>query len=196
MKTKKYQLLGLFFAFGIVAIYLVSLASLLIGNHTLSYSGFAVDSKGYLYIGFDSGKIKVFDGQQPIKTLSAQTSRGYEFTILEGDILYVVCGDRAYNLDLDGHVLKRFDSNYERLYKFRPKDSEFVCENGITYKMHWNFGRTKITKTENDNKTTAYIMPLTDYCIKIILIVGTVAWVTVVLKLIIYTRGKQGNVLS
>ena len=52
----------------------------ILGITTFSYTGFAVDSCGIVFIGKDSIIEKYFDGKK-IAELDPKTSRGYAFTI-------------------------------------------------------------------------------------------------------------------
>lgn len=154
------------------SVFCFSMLCYLTGICTISYNGFAVDYKGSLYIGFPEGKIKVFEDKQYVKTIFSGTNKGYDFTIVDGDKIYVYIAPQGYFLDLNG---KRIDSPYDEytnLREFRPDKKEFVFDDNVIYKQQFNMGRTKFIKISDGDVETIYEMPMVDYIVKVVLIMG------------------------
>ena len=78
--------IAIILSFLFIFVYGFSMIGVLSNRSNISYKGFAVDSKGTVYVGFNSGRIKKFDNNKLIGSISAQTSRGYDFTIIENDV--------------------------------------------------------------------------------------------------------------
>lgn len=173
-KTEK--IFCLLLAFILLSVFAFSVVGCLTNRYVIFYNGFAADSSGNIYIGYPS-EIKRYNGERFTKSISAQTSRGYEFAIIENDIIYIYCGDSAYYVDLDGNILKTLNnSDLVPFYTYRPKNNVFVDGNGTVYKQKFNFGRTEIVKEIDGETKTVYKMPVSDYCIKIIIHLGYFAF--------------------
>ena len=162
---KKIVLLIIVLILGFVSAF--SLMGFLTGKYTISYNGFAVDKNENIYVGFTEGKIKVFKDNKYVKTVFSGTNRGYDFTIVDGDKIYVYIAPKGYFLDLDGKRIE-CQEEFDSIYIYRPKKSEFVFDDNIIYKQKFNMGRTKIIKISDDITETVYEMPLNDYIVKII----------------------------
>ena len=193
--------IAIILSFLFIFVYGFSMIGVLSNRYNISYKGFAVDSKGTVYVGFNSGRIKKFDNNKLIGSISAQTSRGYDFTIIENDVLYIDCGDRAYFTDSDGNIVEKITDNIEPFYKFRRDKSVFIANDGTEYKKKFNFGRTEIIKYENEEDKTVYQMPLGDYCVKIIIFIGSIILYGTIILIIKKCTGEmhrgnaQGTVL-
>ena len=168
--------------------YSVTIVGLLSNKFDISYQGFAVDNEENFYLGFYSGKIKKINDGKVLKTISAQTSRGYDFTITENDTLYITCGDVAYFVDLDGNILEKITDNIQPFYKYRYNKSVFVASDGTKYERKINFGKTKFIKHQDQQEITVYEMPLEDYLAKLILVVGSVIIYGTIIVFIIKQR--------
>ncbi len=75
------------FIYGFISCF--SVIGSLTGKYTTSYNGFAVDKEENVYIGFPEGKIKVYKDNEYVKTIFSGTNRGFDFTIVDGDKIYV-----------------------------------------------------------------------------------------------------------
>ena len=162
------------------SIYWIAIMLVIFGKINISYQGFAIDSKNNLYIGYGSGIIKKYKDKTLLRTISAQTSRGYDFTILENDVIYVDCGNRAHYIDSNGTVLKTITKDIPRFTELRPSLKEFLSTNGTLYRLENSFGRTKIVEYSNTKKTIIYEMPLFDFLVKILVGYGTVLFMIIV----------------
>lgn len=152
--------------------YLFSFFGVTVGWFDISFYGFAVDSNDNVYVGLSNGKIVKYKDGFSFETISAMTSRGYEFTILEDDTIYLI-SSKVYLLDLNGNVLEELKSTGS-LYEYRENKAEFVKKDGTVYKQVFNFGRTKIIKETDDGNKIVYLMPLSDYCVKLYITVFSV----------------------
>ena len=133
------------------------------GKVSLSVSGFAIDNSGRLYIGQGHG-IDVYDDDVIVETISPKTSRGYAFTIVNGDTIVVSTGSFVYHMDLNGEVLSRYEDELSRVYGELEDKTLFVDENGVNYKLTKPFGRTQISNGEK----VIYKMPLIDYAVLVL----------------------------
>ncbi len=190
MKFPKF--FAIYLSFLLVVAYAFAIVGLLSNKYNISYQGFAVDSEENIYIGFYSGQIKKFNDGKLVETISAQTNRGYDFTITENNTLYITCGNIAYFTDLDGNVLEKITDSIQPFYKYRYDKSVFVTNDGTKYEKKFNFGKTKFIKYQDQQEITMYEMPLKDYLIKLILIVGSVVIYGTIIVLII----KKESVIS
>ena len=68
--------------------------------------GFGVDTEERVYLGTANGKILVWKDQQQIGTLHAPTSRGYQITV-ENDEILCATGSTDYRMNLDGNILEK-----------------------------------------------------------------------------------------
>ncbi|MBO5065852.1 MAG: hypothetical protein J6D06_07045 [Clostridia bacterium] len=153
------------------------------GKYTTSYDGFAVDKEENVYIGYPEGKIKVYKDKKYLKTIFSGTNRGVDFTIVDGDKIYVYIAPQGYFLDLNGKRIEYQGGEFDSFYTYRPQKSEFVFDDGVIYKQKFNMGRTKIVKISADIIETVYQMPLEDYIVKIIIFLDYILLVVVVIYL-------------
>ncbi len=175
------------------SVYLIAIMLVVFGEINISYQGFAIDSKNNLYIGYDSGVIKKYKERTLLGTISAQTSRGYDFTILENDVIYVDCGNRAHYIDSNGTLLKTITKNIPRFTELRPSSKEFLSTDGTLYRLENYFGRTKIVEYSNTQKTIIYEMPLNDFFVKILVGYGTVLFMIIVTLFVWFEKKKQSG---
>ncbi len=169
--------------------YLFSFFGVTVGWFDISFYGFAVDSNDNVYVGLSNGKIVKYKDGFSFETISVMTSRGYEFTILEDDTIYLI-SSKVYLLDLNGNVLEELKSTGS-LYEYRENKAEFVKKDGTVYKQVFNFGRTKIIKETDDGNKVVYLMPLSDYCVKLYITVFSIFIFTAVLFICIRFRKYQ-----
>lgn len=125
--------------------------------------------------------IKVLSPEgEVLRTISPKTSRGYQFTILNNEVI-VRTGTVFYRMDLEGTVLEEqeiTDSNRLDLPIIHKK--ECVTSNGTVYLMKNRFFRTGIYRLEEQEEIKIYEMPLFDYVIKLIRIICFVSlWIVV-----------------
>ena len=152
------------------------------GTVQLSISSFAVDSKDRLYIGTIKG-INIYDNCEFVGSINPKTSRTYRFTITEDDKIVLSTSDKIYLMDLEGNVLETKDDLGADVYnQLSYKKRTFTSPNGDVYKLH-SFGRTKITK--NDNEVVFQISRLstaTKYILLIAFIMLFLYLVTVLIR--------------
>lgn len=183
--------LKLLFVFICCFAFVFSMVGYLTGIYTISYDGFAVDCEGYLYLGFPEGEIKVFEGKQYVKSIFSGTNRGYDFTIVDGNKIYVYIAPQGYFLDLNGKRIDSPSNEDVNFRKFRPNKKEFVLDDNIVYKQQFNMGRTKFIKISNGDIETIYEMPIDDYIVKVVLTTGYVFAFVVVLYLFYKKQTNQ-----
>ena len=130
----------------IIAILLgFSLFSVATGKANIVLNGIAVDSKGVVYIGYDKS-IEVYNESKFIKKIPIPTSRGYEFTIDDDNIVFFT-GEYIYLLSLDGKVIdKKLDSYENHVYS----KNTFKSESGDVYKIESVLLKTKVIKNNNE----------------------------------------------
>ena len=164
---KKIVFLIIVLIFGFASVF--SVIGFLTGKYTISYNGFAVDNQGNVYLGCQDGKIKVYKDNKYLKTIFSGTNRGYDFTIVDGDKIYVYIAPKGYFIDLNGKRIENQGDIFDSIYKYRYKKNEFVLSADLIYKREFNMGRTRIVKISDDITETVYEMPLKDYIVKIII---------------------------
>lgn len=178
-----------------LSVYWIAVMCVVLGKVNISYQGFAIDSKNNIYIGYDSGVIKKYKGKNLIGTISAQTSRGYDFTILENDTIYVDCGDKVHYIDLNGNVLETITKDFPKFTDLRPSTKEFISTEGTIYRLENSFGRTKIVEHSNTQKKIVYEMPLFDFLVKILVSYGTLLFMITVIVFVRTIRGRMIEVI-
>ena len=113
---------------------------------TLSIESFAVDSQNRIYIGRPE-EIHVYEGDRLVKRISAQTSRGYQFTVLKSDAILLSTSSNVYTMDLDGNVLSvREDVGTKTYNKLQYARKNFTSHKGDQYQIRDALGRAKIVK--------------------------------------------------
>ncbi|MBQ3548111.1 MAG: hypothetical protein IJA44_06535 [Clostridia bacterium] len=142
----------------------VCLVLMNVGNVSITYSGFGVDSAGVLYVGKE-GVIEKYDGDKMVGTISPQTSRGYAFTVKEDDTILLSTADMVYTLDLSGKVLDKWEDEGTSTFNDLQFIRKFIAKDGCQYTMKLHFGRTIICSGED----VIYKMPMLDYIVRILL---------------------------
>jgi len=158
-KEDKVYLLLFLFAF----VLFLSVLWLVFSVPTIEYSGFALDSAGNIYLGKDGGTIQVVDPSgAELRRFSATTSRGYNFTIKDDQVLvshwpYIV------TLDLYGNEITREDLT-DIDYSLFPKYSKykFTDADGTLYRIKLLQFRTKIYRCTENGEVCIFKMPLRD----------------------------------
>ena len=169
----------------IVLIYPIIMIGFVAGNYDTSYNGFAIDSKGYVYMGCEK-EIKVFKNNLYCYSISPRTSRGYEFTIFNEKILVEV-SQSVFVLDTKGNDVEYSeDLTNVSIHSVRPNKKVFLTDNNV-YKMKKTLGRTRIVDNKND---VVFEMPLRDYSAKIILSFSSICFGGAVILLIIINHRK------
>ena len=110
---------------------------------SLSINGFAVDSEGCLYVGKDFN-IEVFNEDTLIRTISPKTTRGYKFTIIDGQTILLSTSSTVYTMDLLGNVLSEREDEGTKVYNELQWKRDFVDENGTRYTLESYWGRKRI----------------------------------------------------
>lgn len=150
-------------------IFLFSVAT---GKANIIINGIAVDSKGFVYVGYDR-KINVYNNSELVKKISIPTSRGYGFTI-DNDNILLSTGDYTYLMNLDGTVLdKQLDSYENHVY------SKYSFKNtvGDSFKVKSILFKTQIVK---NNNITVYQISKSDFMAKLFFEISCLSIVIVV----------------
>lgn len=164
-----FMLIGMFVAVPVMVTILVLVLS---GQVTISYSGFAADTEGNLYIGKDARIDVVNPEGEFVRSFSTGTSRGYHFTFTVSDenSIYLSAGDFFCILDLEGNVLQEGeDLKWIKDVIPRNRPRNFTAPDGTQYERRLFFWRTRIYRLENGQRTLIYQMPLPDYIIRMVL---------------------------
>lgn len=170
---KRNLLIFLVFYVNIIAFLLgFSLFSVATGKANIIINGIAVDSKGFVYVGYDR-KINVYNNSELVKKISIPTSRGYGFTI-DNDNILLSTGDYTYLMNLDGTVLdKQLDSYENHVY------SKYSFKNtvGDSFKVKSILFKTQIVK---NNNITVYQISKSDFMAKLFFEISCLSIVIVV----------------
>lgn len=162
---------------------------LLTNTVSITNNGFAVDADQILYLGKDA-KIVVIDNGQVVREISAKTSRGYRFTVVEGNTILLSNGSTVYTMDLEGNVLTKSTDEQSKLYNELQFQSKFTDVRGDTYTLSRPWGRLRITKDD----TLIYQAPLLDSIVVIAMVLsGVVAAILGLFAAAIYHRQKAAE---
>ena len=130
---------------------------------------FAVDDQDNIYISGYS-KIYVYEGKNRIRTLSAQTSSGYMFTIKEDNTILLSAAGTVYSMDLNGNILNSWEESgtdtYNQLQYGRKR---FTSQKGDTYRLVSSLGWTRIVK---NGSTVVYQISFISFVVKIMLYIS------------------------
>jgi len=154
---------------------LTSLMLQLTGTISLSVNGFGVDHDGLLYLGQDN-VIVVFKNGTKLRTIEPPTSRGYQFTLTDGETIVLSTGTLVYEMDLYGKILSEKEDENAGVYSQLQWKRTFRAQDGSEYRLTYPFGRAQIEKDGN----ILYQMPLFDYII---------GFVTVIMFIVAFTAG-------
>lgn len=133
---------------------------------TLSIESFAVDSQNRIYISRPE-EIHVYEGDRLVKRISAQTSRGYQFTVLKSDAILLSTSSNVYTMDLDGNVLSvREDVGTKTYNKLQYARKTFTSHKGDQYQIRNEIGRTKIVKNGTE---TVYQISVLSVIVKMLI---------------------------
>ena len=167
-------------------IMLACFLSMMAGNISVSYNGFAIDSSDNLYIGKQTKIEKYYEGEL-IDTISPHSSRTYAFTIQDDEII-LSNTSAVYTLDLDGNVISKHEDFDAKTYDSLQYKKEFTAANGKTYFLKSSFGRKQIV---SENGDILYKMPVKDYVAKLLLIaVGIFSFIYI--PIAVYKTRKMG----
>ena len=137
----------------------------------LDYYGFALDSRGNLYLGLNS-EINVLDPDgNVIRTVSPTTSRGYCFTIVD-DKLLISTGTSLSVLDLAGNLLAEH-TPADGTARF--SETHFVDGSGNEYVMRAPWLRTGVYDKTN-GMDCIWQMPLYAYISRLLGVCLFVSW--------------------
>ena len=179
------------------------------GGAFASFEGFAADKDGNIYIG-RGAEIEVYDENRElirsIHITAGELGKGYGFTILEGNKIFVDTGVTYDILDLDGNMLKRIDyseSDYFPFITVMKNQTKFIAADGSEYHMINNFGKVNIVRIKDGEATIAYSSPGGDtaiavaFVVCIILIGATAAYCVLNGRKLLgfkdYERGNEQN---
>ena len=168
----------------IIVIPIVFLLMLVIRDLNFDLYGFAVDKNGLLYIG-KTEEITVMNNGRKIKTISPHTSKGYAFTIVDGERIVLATSNEVYNLDLEGNILSKTQGNSSDVNKLRKEMRSYEDVNGRHYKYESVMGYYTIKVEDAGVVRTIYRMPILDYCCRILLFACLIAIVIAIIMLII-----------
>lgn len=131
------------------------------------WSGFAIDGQGLLYIA-GTGKIDVFSEGEKIGEIKAPTSRGFHFTIENGDTILLSTGVESFKLDLAGNLLEGTEADTELDAKIARQSKSFTTSDGLKYLMSPHLGRMRIIRLQSGKETVIYQMPMSVYILRIL----------------------------
>lgn len=161
------------FAFlGVLFLGVLCLVSFCLSNfyyNSLSFHGFALDSRNLLYIGKDNA-IEVYNGKEKVFDINPQSSRAYAFTI-SNDVIILSTSDFVYKIDLDGNVIEKDEDVNSKTYTDTEKAKKHFVTDNNEYFLKSNFGRYKIT---DKNNTVLFEMPAAAYAFKLLFIVSLI----------------------
>lgn len=150
----------------------VCLILLFSGTVYLSLNGFAVDKDGLLYIGKENG-IAVMDNGTLHHTVTVPTSRGYFFTITEGNTILLSDASIVYTMDLTGQILSRKEDVNAAIYTRLQFQSTYTAADGSVYILKRPMGRIQISHDQE----VLYKMPSLDYGVALLLVLTSLATV-------------------
>lgn len=167
MKAKRFPVSTIFVGIT-VSVLMLTAIGYLANSNTVSWSGFAIDERGLLYIA-GTGVIDVIQQGNKVRELDVPTSRGFDFTIENGDTIIVITGTECYKLDLCGNIIDKSDANQDLRAKIVKESSQYTTKDGLTYCKSAPWGRPQIAFLQNGKEMVAYQMPIIDYIVRIIL---------------------------
>lgn len=130
----------------------------------LSYNGFGVDIYGNLYIG-EYQYIKVLSPRgEELRQISSETSRGYEFCIVNGETIYINLGDYFFIKNLDGETIEKIvvtDQNREQIPHITRR--KCVLPDGTTYIWRSPWFRMTIYRMNGQEKVPVFQSPMSNY---------------------------------
>ena len=86
-----------------------------------------------------------------VNRFNVPTSRGYVFTIRNGDEIVLSTFTNVYTMDLEGNILQKTeDTGGEIFNQIKHRKRMFTSEKGDEYKLSNPFGRIRITKNKTD----------------------------------------------
>jgi len=151
----------------------------------VTYYGFALDSRGNLYLG-SHNKIQVLDAEgQMVKTIAPTTNSRYTFSIVDDHIM-IDSGTHITTLDLDGNLLgEKIVMIGQDVPQSFPK--KFVDEHGTEYVMKAPWLRTGVYDKTHD-MNCIWQMPTTSYICRLYCIVLFASWFVAVLIMVVKLR--------
>ena len=157
----------------------------------INYKGLAADSEGNLYLGEDED-IRVYDAQGNfLRSFSANTNRGYRFTIVNDHIIEFLSGD-VLIMNLSGEVTMEYDDSELSRFEYSINPNKFTATDGTTYQMKSWFLRDRVYRTDTSSHSEViYEMPLLSYIVKIDLVISIVSMIIVFPIIIITGIQKQ-----
>lgn len=176
-----FMLLGVFGFIGATICWFLTM------THTvlLGYYGFAVDSSGNLYLGLDH-QISVYSDGELIRTITTGTSRGFAFTIEDGDNLILSTSTVIYEMDLYGNVIEKSEDENARKFLKMQRNKYFTTEDGCRYECKNVLGYIQIL-SEGE---VIYKMPTWHYIVLIAFVLTAICFIVGVIMTIYYIKIK------
>ncbi len=156
----------------------------------MDWSGFALDRQGLLYIG-GTGIMEVIREGKKIGMVETPTSRGFQFTIENGDTILLMTGTSCYRLDLKGNVLEKAEVDWELYAKLVREAHFFSAGNGLTYRMSSPWGRTQIAYEQDGKETVVYQMPGSVFILRILFVLSFISLGYCLFAVFRWKRGKE-----
>lgn len=137
------------------------------GYAASTFSGFGVDTKGYMYVGRDLN-IEKYKGDELVAVFGPIKARSMFFTVDSDDTLSIATEGAVITMDSNGTILNERIVNPTRmqLYKELAKTTSFTAQNKETYS--WDTSFLERLKVKNSDGTVVYKQPLRDYFARVI----------------------------
>ena len=150
---------------------------------TTTYSDFAVDSMGNIYMA-ENAEITVWDqNENLLRTIDPKTNRGYWITI-KSDTLFVDNELGLYEMDLYVNIIEIHHSDeYEQTIFDRTswiKSGKFAAEDGHVYVMGLKLLRPCVFRLDGKQRVKVHEMPQFDYMIRLLPVFATLCMVLIV----------------
>ena len=163
-----------------------------ISGVNIDWSGFAIDGQGLLYIA-GAGKIDVISKGEKIRELKVPTSRGFHFTIENGDTIILSTGIKCYKLGLSGNLYEETEADSELDAKIAGQSKSFTTSDGLRYYMSSHLGRMQIVLLHAEKETVIYQMPMNVYILRMLFVLSVIG---LCYCLIVGFRWKYGKTVG
>lgn len=140
----------------------------------------AADSRGNIYIG-EEYHIKVYDSHgEFLRSLSANTNRGYSFTIKDDSIIESA-GNDVIVMDLYGKIVKEYsDPDFSR-YMYRIDPRSYTASDGTKYVMENHFLRERVYRSRpSSDRELIFEMPLYSYVVRLLMVFAALNMVIII----------------
>ncbi|MBQ3416487.1 MAG: hypothetical protein IJH32_01445 [Ruminococcus sp.] len=166
-------------------------AFVLSASTCISYKGLAADSRGNIYIG-EEYHIKVYDSHgEFVRCLSANTNRGYSFTIKDDSIIEFASSD-VIIMDLFGEIMKEYDDSDYSHYMNYINPRSYTASDGTKYVMENHLLREKVYKiSPSSDRELIFEMPMYSYVVRLLMVFAALNMVIIIPIFIIKGVKKQ-----